>query len=310
MANVSHRDSPNPELQDWSVVLRGTGSPEGVVTADSGALYAPTDTTNQLYQKSTDDSNTGWVLMATATDVTDIEARLDTLEAGTQIPYYRMAGSHVSALGGGIITLAWPNHAVDDIALAIVEANWGNVGPTDIEVFTASGFQRIGSLVQHVGSSAQFSGTQLGVYWCRATSAAMAAVEFTTGLDHLSGQIITFRNVANTGDPWDVVATDNNEAFGTALTLPAVTTTLDNTLVLTILSTHVDGTGTWTSGWTNAALVDYREIIDIRVGTGNGGGIAAAVGIKETAGSTGTSAVTSATSSWSAMLTLALKPAT
>lgn len=38
----------------------GSGSPEGVVTANKGATY--TDTTNQqFYFKTTDGTNTGWV---------------------------------------------------------------------------------------------------------------------------------------------------------------------------------------------------------------------------------------------------------
>lgn len=38
----------------------GTGSPEGVVTANKGATYTATDT-QQFYFKTTDGTNTGWV---------------------------------------------------------------------------------------------------------------------------------------------------------------------------------------------------------------------------------------------------------
>lgn len=38
----------------------GTGSPEGVVTANKGATYVDT-TSNQFYFKTTDGTNTGWI---------------------------------------------------------------------------------------------------------------------------------------------------------------------------------------------------------------------------------------------------------
>lgn len=43
--------------------LEGEGSPEGVVTANKGAIYQSTDGTGQLYRKTTDDSSTGWVVL-------------------------------------------------------------------------------------------------------------------------------------------------------------------------------------------------------------------------------------------------------
>lgn len=46
--------------------LEGEGSPEGVVTADKGALYQRQDGTagSLLYVKTTDDSATGWLAFA------------------------------------------------------------------------------------------------------------------------------------------------------------------------------------------------------------------------------------------------------
>jgi len=41
----------------WSA---GTGSPEGVVTADVGSLYSRTDGAPSLYVKETGTGNTGW----------------------------------------------------------------------------------------------------------------------------------------------------------------------------------------------------------------------------------------------------------
>ena len=46
--------------------LEGEGSPEGVVTADTGAVYQRQDGTpgTLLYVKAGDDSNTGWAAFA------------------------------------------------------------------------------------------------------------------------------------------------------------------------------------------------------------------------------------------------------
>ena len=46
--------------------LEGEGSPEGVVTADTGAIYQRKDGTpgTLLYVKAGDDSNTGWTAFA------------------------------------------------------------------------------------------------------------------------------------------------------------------------------------------------------------------------------------------------------
>jgi hypothetical protein len=48
-----------------SVLMQGDGNPEGVVEADKGALYQNTTGTvgSLLYAKTTDDANTGWVLV-------------------------------------------------------------------------------------------------------------------------------------------------------------------------------------------------------------------------------------------------------
>lgn len=49
-------------LED-SRVLRGAGSPEGVVTANVGALYSRTDggASTTLYVKESGTGNTGWI---------------------------------------------------------------------------------------------------------------------------------------------------------------------------------------------------------------------------------------------------------
>jgi hypothetical protein len=53
--------TPQCQCAPTSEVLTGTGSPEGVVTADTGAVYSDT-AASTLYIKSSGSGNTGWVL--------------------------------------------------------------------------------------------------------------------------------------------------------------------------------------------------------------------------------------------------------
>lgn len=46
-----------------TALVRGTGSPEGVYTANRGTIFLRTDGAGEVYRKSTDGVNTGWVAM-------------------------------------------------------------------------------------------------------------------------------------------------------------------------------------------------------------------------------------------------------
>jgi len=215
------------------------------------------------------------------------------------LPTYQAVGTAVNGVGN--ITVAWPTHAVDDIALLFVESR----GEQAAALGTANGFVEVTNSPQNTGATT--AGTRLTVFWCRATSASMASPIVTDPGNHAYGVILTFRGVHATGDPWNVTAGDVKASASTTTTSPSVTTTIDDCLIVMGITKQIDSTAAFASSPTNGALSSLTERFDAGTTSGDGGGIAVIVGGKATAGATGTTAHT-VTSSVSAMLTIALKP--
>jgi len=187
---------------------------------------------------------------------------------------------------------AWPAHQVDDIAFLIVEGQANAIALT-----TANGFVNITNLTA--------TGTRLAVYWCRATSSSMPAPVLAANSDHNVSQIITFRGCRKTGNPYDQTATSTNSTASTTLTLPGVTTTGDNHLIVGFMSSATDSSSAWHTAQSNANLTGLAERADFANNTGDGGGVAAVSGLKVSAGATGTTSNT-VTSTTTCMLTLSL----
>ena len=65
IAASSEVNSDFDTLYDYinTTIIRGSGSPEGVVTASIGCLYEDSNAggTGKIYRKSTDGGNTGWI---------------------------------------------------------------------------------------------------------------------------------------------------------------------------------------------------------------------------------------------------------
>jgi hypothetical protein len=78
----------------WKVwLVRGAGSPEGVETADKGALFFRTDGAagSTIYEKTTDSANTGWVAVGSGTSafvgaILRANTTNQTLSTGTNTP--------------------------------------------------------------------------------------------------------------------------------------------------------------------------------------------------------------------------------
>jgi hypothetical protein len=125
--------------------------------------------------------------------------------------------------------------------------------------------------------------------------------------DHVYGHILTFRGAVATGNPWDVTAGGIKATASTTTTLGAVTTSVNNDLVVLAASRDNDATTAAWSAWTNANLSGITERSDGGTTSGNGGGIGVATGVKSTAGNTGQTTAT-VTSSVDGHMTIALKP--
>lgn len=204
-----------------------------------------------------------------------------------------------TSLGAPIV--AWPTHAIDDVALLFVETPGGE--PVTLAV--ASGFVEIPNSPQATGSGT--AGTRLTVFWARATSAAMSSVTLLTAADHVYAQILTFRGVVNTGNPWDVIGGGVKASASTSISVTGVTTTVANTLIVQAVARDNDNATAAFSLQTNATLGTLTERVDGGTSNGNGGGLGVWTGVMATAGATGNTAVT-VTSSINAFITIALKP--
>ncbi len=223
------------------------------------------------------------------------------VKAAAPIPTFQAAGTAVSNTTA--ITVAWPAHQVGDVALLFVESTGGQ--PATLS--TPAGFAAVTSSPQATGTTTL--GTQISVFWARATSTSMASPVVADPGDHAYGIILTFRGVINTGNPWDVTAGGVKAAASTTTTFGTVTTTVANTLVVLASTRDNDlATAAW-SLWTNANLASPSERSDGGTTSGNGGGIGVATGGKVAAGAVGSSTAT-VTSTINAFMTIALVPPT
>ncbi len=200
------------------------------------------------------------------------------------------------------ISPAWPIHLVDDIALLFVESTGGEAATLSV----AAGFAAVANSPQATGAGT--AGTRITVFWARATSTAMGAPTVADPGNHVVAQILTYRGVINTGDPWDITGGGVKAAASTSVTVTGVTTTVVDTLIVAAVAQDIDANSdaTW-SAWANANLTGITERSDWGGNKGNGGGFGIMDRVKATAGATGNTTAT-VLSSINAFLTIALKP--
>jgi hypothetical protein len=184
------------------------------------------------------------------------------------LPAWQATGTAVSTTTG-TLTVAWPTHAVDDIALLFVETQ----GAASASLGTANGFVEVTNSPKTTGSAG--TGTKLSVYWCRATSSSMASPIMAAGTDHQYGVIITYRNCKNSGNPFDTTHGGVKATASTSATISGtIATSVANALQVEVITSDVDATAAFASGQTNASLASFNERFDAGTTDGNGGGIA------------------------------------
>lgn len=214
-------------------------------------------------------------------------------------PHYQARSTPVT--GTGDITCPWPDHRVDDVALLIVETS--NAVAT---LGTANGFVAVATS-QGTGGGGTNS-VYMHVFWCRATSEAMAAPVVADPGDHATAAVLTFSNCVATGNPYSSYA--NTTGSGTSGSIPGGTTPEDECLIVQIIGSAFDSdTGEAFSAFTNADLRRITEVIDVRRSTANGGGFGVAVGEKDVAGAFGATTVTILSSDTFSGLSIILLPA-
>ncbi len=176
-------------------------------------------------------------------------------------PTFQAAGTSQS--GTGNLTVAWPaGHATNDIGILVcVSKNEANA------LGTANGF------VEVTGSPQTGSTSRLSLFWCRATSGAMASPIITATTLNRYARIYTFRGCATTGNPWRVDGTGTN-GTGTAPSVAGATTLQKNTLVAAIIGYEALSATPQLSGWTNSNLGSVTQRGDESTLLGGGAGLA------------------------------------
>ena len=162
---------------------------------------------------------------------------------------------------------------------------------------------------QGTGTAASATATCLTVFWSRYNGTQGNPTTSDSG-DHQIGRITAYSGVVDSGNPWDVTAGGVEAVSDNSGDIPGATTTVANTLVVAVIATALpDATGTTNfSAWANGNLTGVTERTDNTRNSRNGGGLGIATGTKATAGAYGSTAVTCATGSYKAMMSIALKP--
>lgn len=212
-------------------------------------------------------------------------------------PTYQNAGTFTNNIAA--FTAPLPASTVqNDFLLLLVET-------TNQAITTPADWTQVANSPQFTGTAAAIGGVRLGVFYQFApVSPVGASIDDSGNLQ--TAQIFRFTGVDQTA-PINVTAGSVLATAGTAWTLPAVTTTRENCLVALCVGNDRDLASTANlSAWTNGNLSSLTEIGDATSVTALGGGIGLAVGLKATAGDTGTTAVTNAASNTAAFITIAL----
>jgi MSHA biogenesis protein MshQ len=224
------------------------------------------------------------------------------LQPSPQAAYVNGVGTAVGA--NAAIAPAWPPHTTNDIGLLLCESANENITLT-----TANGFAAVPGATQGTGTAAGATSTRLQVWWARATSAAMAAPTVADPGNHVYCRIVTVRGAIASGNPWEVVAGGTKGTASTSVSMAAVTTTIQNTLIVHAVAHNIDNAGAQFSNVANANLSGLSEDADAGSTAGNGGGIAVWDGVLSTPGNTGSTTATVG-SSVNAFVTIAFVPGT
>ena len=212
-------------------------------------------------------------------------------------------GVGAQGAGMGAITPAFPTvdaPVADDILIGLGESV-GN------EAYTVpSGWAHVLGSPINVDTT-----TRLTVIWKRFVGGDTALSWGDSG-NHNIGRIIAISDCKTSGDPWNVspqVATET--AANASVEWPAVTTTVDDCLILFCVATGRDigSTSNMSALSGGTGLTSATERMDDWTALGTGGGFGMITAIKAAAGSTGSPTATVGSNDSKAVMTLALEPA-
>jgi hypothetical protein len=213
------------------------------------------------------------------------------------VPVVQAVGAGTGATGD--ITVTLPSHATNDILLLFVESAGGQpvTAPT-------GGWAAVTNSPQATGVGT--AGTQLSVFWLRATSGSTTNPLVLDAGNHTYGTALAIRGCPTNGTPWELTAGSVKGTGSTATSIAGVTTTSPDVLALYATTRDNDAGGAHWSSEANANLTSLTEQFDEGTTQGNGGGIAIWTGVLATPGPTGTLTATVSTTVVEAFLCIAL----
>lgn len=242
-----------------------------------------------------------------ATPVSDITTTAGVPIVSTKVPpVLSLPGS--ATAGGAAIFPGYSNVQTNDILLLVVETSGdgSNVTPLPGE----PGWNVLSGTPLFDGDPTPAFGSKLHVWWYRATAPITSgSVTFSDSGDHQVGRVYLIRGCATTGDPFDVVGTATKTTPSTTASAPSVTTTVPQTLVVSMISQPVDSSSTTQfSAPTNTGLTSLTDVDEVATNSSNGGGFVIASGIKRLPGATGTINYATAPNVRNASVVIAFKP--
>jgi hypothetical protein len=209
-----------------------------------------------------------------------------------------VVGVGAASPGTGTITPAYPagyTAIADDVAVTFVETNSETVTPPTNWATAATIAVSSGTL------------TRLTALWRRLNTSETAPTIADPG-NHAIGRMIVIRGCRTTGNPFEAAQTSQELTADTSVSIPGVTTTNPDVLLLYAFSTGQDiGSTAGATGWANASLVNVLERMDDWTASNTGGGFAMASGEKAVAGATGAMTCTlSLAANFKALMCIAL----
>lgn len=235
-----------------------------------------------------------------ASDTDDLPTfTLDVQSVTYVAPTFVATGSAAEGVAG--ITPGLPSGwAENDILLVFFYCRAGDTATAP------SGYTEGDSSPQSVGTAGSSASAVQHWFWKRATASESAPSFADAGAINYA-VMAAIRGCPTSGSPFDVVAGDTTAGGTTSVSMPAVTTTIGNTLIVQSDARSGDFATAQFSGWANANLSSLTEQFDAGTTVSSGGGLGIVSGVAASAGNIGNTTATMGSTFHQAKITIALK---
>lgn len=202
-----------------------------------------------------------------------------------------------------LATVNWPaGHQSGDLGVLVIQTSAeapGNNPP--------AGWTEVAASPKSIGTGATAGSVRLSVFTKYAASSSEPSVDIGDSGDHQIAVILVYRGVDPT-TPFNATS-GGTAASGTAVSVPTLTTTVADCLVLILIANAVDSaTAPLTTGITNANLASITNRKTPQSAVGTGGGVWVGDGGRAVAGAIGATTATLSVASQQALMHLALQP--